>query len=250
MTILIYLFYMEVKLEDNSRILVIPDIHAPYLHIDALDFLHKIKKLLNPTRVICLGDEIDFHSYSMHKPNPDLLSPGHELAKALGYIDTLHELFPKMDILHSNHGSLVYRKGIENGTPRHVLKSYNEFMGIPVEDWKWHDRLIITLPNGERVLFGHYFSADPLKASQSFGMSLCQGHSHTSFELKYWQSEYGKLHFAITSGCLIDDKSLAFAYNKLQIKRPILGVTFIENSQPTLIPMIVNEDNRWVGTKI
>ena len=237
-------------LEDNSRILIIPDLHFPYCHADSLDFLHKIKKLLQPTRVICLGDEVDYHALSFHDSDPDLDSSGRELLLALGYIDTLHELFPKMDLLESNHGSMAYRKAKHHGMPRHLLKSYNDVLAVPSDDWKWHDRLIVTLPNGERVLFGHYFSADPLKASQSFGMSVVQGHAHSSFEIKYWQSEYGKLHFAITSGCLIDDKSLAFAYNKLQIKRPILGVTFIENSQPTLIPMIVNEDNRWVGTKI
>jgi hypothetical protein len=234
---------------DNSRVLIIPDLHFPYCHPDSLDFLHKLKVKLNPTRVICLGDELDFHSYSMHKPNPDLLSPGHELARALGYIDTLHELFKNMDILHSNHGSLVYRKGLENGTPKHLLKSYNEFMGVPSEDWKWHERLVIDLPDGSKCCFSHSLSADVLKASQAIGMSLVQGHHHSSFEIRYWQN-HDRLNFAITSGCLIDDKSIAFAYNKLQIKRPIIGATFIENSQPYLIPMLVDENNRWTGTRV
>ena len=234
---------------DNSRILVIPDLHFPYCHPDSLDFLHKIKKILQPSRVICLGDELDFHSYSFHKPNPDLLSPGHELARALGYIDTLHELFPKMDLLHSNHGSLVYRKGLENGTPRHLLKSYNEFMCIPESDWKWHDRLIIDLPNGSKCEFLHGVSANVLSASQTLGHSLVQGHHHSLFELRYWHNGTS-LNFAITSGCLIDDKSMAFAYNKLQVKRPLIGVTFIENSMPQLIPMALDQNNRWTGTRV
>lgn len=234
---------------ENSRILVIPDLHLPYCHVDALDFLHKIKKTIQPTRVICLGDELDFHSYSMYKPNPDLLSPGHELARALGYIDTLHELFPKMDLLHSNHGSLVYRKGLENGTPKHLLKSYNEFMGIPSEDWKWHERLIVDLPNGTKCCFHHGLSANVLAASQAMGMSLVQGHHHSLFEIRYWKN-INALNFAVTSGCLIDDESMAFAYNKLQVKRPIIGVTIIENSMPYLVPMALDENNRWTGTRV
>lgn len=47
---------------DNSRILVIPDLHMPYMHMDSLDFLNKLKHTLNPTRVICLGDELDYHA--------------------------------------------------------------------------------------------------------------------------------------------------------------------------------------------
>lgn len=234
---------------DTSRILVIPDLHFPYCHIDSLDFLHKLKVKLNPTLVICLGDELDFHAYSMHKPDPDLMSAGHELATALGYIDTLHELFPKMELLHSNHSSLVYRKALDHGTPLHLLKTYNEFMGIPKEDWNWHERLVVKLPNGTLCCFAHSLGANALKASQSIGMSLVQGHHHSQFDLQYWQN-YNSLNFAITSGCLIDDKSLAFKYNKLQIKRPILGVTFIDNSQPYLIPMSLNSENRWIGTKI
>lgn len=234
---------------DNSRILVIPDLHFPYCHMDALDFLHKLKKTLNPTRVICLGDELDFHSLSFHDSDADLDSSGKELVLSLGYIDTLHELFPKMDLLESNHGSMAYRKAKHHGMPRYLLKSYNEVLGVSCDDWKWHDQLTITLPNGESVAFRHYFGSNVLLASQKMGMSVVQGHAHSSFELRYWQNHQG-LHFGITSACLIDDKSLAFAYNKLQINRPIMGVTFIENSQPYLIPMAVDENNRWIGTKV
>lgn len=228
---------------------MIPDLHFPYCHIDSLDFLHKIKKFLNPTRIISLGDELDYSAMNFHESNVDMPSAGQELLLGLGYIDTLHELFPKMDILHSNHGSMAYRKAKHAGMPIHLLKSYNELMQIPTTDWKWHERLIIELPNKTKCCFAHSLGTDVLKASQSIGMSLVQGHHHSQFEIRYWQN-YDNLSFAITSGCLIDDTSMAFAYNKLQIKRPIMGVTFIENSVPTLIPMITNENNRWIGTKI
>jgi len=185
---------------------------------------------------------------SFHDSDPDLDSSGRELVLALGYIDTLHEIFPKMDLLNSNHGSMAYRKAKHHGVPRHLLKSYNDALGVPEQDWKWHDQIVVRLPNGHDVLIGHFFGSDVLKASIAMGMSLIQGHAHSSFELRYWQSMSG-LHFAITSGCLIDDKSLAYAYNKMQIKRPIMGATFIENSQPYLIPMLVDQDNRWIGTK-
>ena len=234
---------------DNSRILVIPDLHFPYCHMDALDFLHKIQKNLQPTRIICLGDELDYHAASFHDSDPDLDSAGKELTLGLGYIDTLHELFPKMELLHSNHGSMAYRKAKAGNMPRHLLKSYNEVLGVSSDDWSWHESIVLELPNGNKCKFVHGISANILSASQSIGMSLIQGHHHSLFELRYWTAGQG-LHFAITSGCLIDDKSMAFAYNKLQVKRPIMGVTFIENSIPHLIPMALDENNRWIGTKI
>lgn len=234
---------------DNSRILVIPDLHLPHCHIDSLDFLHKLKKTLNPTRIICLGDELDFGTMSFHDSDPDLDSAGRELALALGYIDTLHELFPKMDLLHSNHGSMAYRRAKHAGMPRHLIKSYNDVLGVPIDDWRWHESLILELPNGNKCKFVHSGGANILSTGQQFGMSLVGGHHHSLFELRYWTAGHG-LHFAVTSGCLIDDKSLAFSYNKLQAKRPIIGVTFIENSIPYLIPMNLDESNRWTGTRV
>ena len=232
---------------DNSRILCIPDLHFPYCHPDALDFLAKVKSKLQPTRIICGGDELDYHAMSFHDKDPDLDNAGTELLKAIGYIETLKNLFPEMDLMESNHGSMAYRKAKHHGFPRHLLKSYNEVLGVD-HNWRWHDRLIITLPNGNKCLFAHSLGANVLGASQSVGMSLVQFHHHSQFELRYWQVGT-TLHFAVTSGCLVDDKSLAMAYNKYTIKRPIMGVTFIENSLPILIPMVVNEDNRWIGTR-
>ena len=231
---------------DNSRILVIPDLHLPYQHIDAIDFLTKIKKKLQPTRVICLGDELDYHSLSFHDSDEDLFSAGDELRKAQAYISSIYELFPDMDVLESNHGSIAYRKAKHHGMPRFLLKSYADVLGTP--NWKWHDRLIVDLPNNRKCMFIHSLGANVLQSSQSIGMSLVQGHHHSQFEIRYWQNDSG-LNFAITSACLIDDKSMAFAYNKLQVKRPIMGVTFIEDSLPYLIPMITDDSGRWVGTR-
>jgi hypothetical protein len=144
---------------------------------------------------------------------------------------------------------MAYRRARHAGMPRHLLKSYNDVLGVPENDWSWHGEIILKLPNGTKCKFVHGISSNILAASQSIGMSLVQGHHHSLFELRYWSAGNG-LHFGVTSGCLIDDQSLAFAYNKLQVKRPLIGVTFIENSEPRLIPMAVDDDNRWVGTRI
>ena len=153
-----------------------------------------------------------------------------------------------MLLLESNHSSLAYRKAKHHGMPRHLLKSYNEVLGVPSDDWNWHDEIILELPNKQKCKFIHSASSNVLAASQLCGMSLVQFHHHSLFECRYWDAGYG-LNFAITAGSLVDDKSLAFAYNKLHPKRPIVGAIFIENSQPYLIPMLRDNNNRWIGTK-
>ena len=69
----------------------------------------------------------------------------YELKISLNYIAELKKLFPVMDILESNHGSLVYRKAKTNGIPRHYLKSYNDVLGVD-DKWKWHFELTVNLP--------------------------------------------------------------------------------------------------------
>ena len=91
---------------DNSRILVISDLHAPYNNPHAIEFLAGLKEKYSATRIISVGDEVDKMAMSYHESNPDLPSAGHELIEAQKVIKELHKLFPEMDILESNHGCL------------------------------------------------------------------------------------------------------------------------------------------------
>jgi hypothetical protein len=231
--------------EDNSRILVLSDMHIPYHHPDTLIFLQHLKEKYNPTRVICLGDELDKHSLSFHDSDPNLPSAGDELKLALPVIQRLKEMFPVMDILESNHGSLLYRKAHASGIPKQYLKSYNEVLGVD-SGWKWHFDMVVDLPNGQKCYFHHGKSANVTKTSQTMSMCAVQGHHHEYFKIEYWANPIA-LNWAMQCGCLIDDKSYAFNYNNVNLKRPIIGTGLIINSQPVLEPMILSSGGRWVG---
>jgi len=220
---------------DNSRILFISDMHLPYGHPNTLPFLKMLKERYEPTRVICLGDELDHSGLSFHDSDPDLFSAGHELEKALPIIKELEGMFPKMDLIDSNHGSMVYRKAKHHGVPRRYIKSYNEVLGVG-EDWVWHMDLVLDLPDGQKVYVHHGKTSEAIKTSQLMGMSHVCGHYHESFGIKYWSTPMG-LYFGMNTGCLIDDKSLAYAYNKVNTKRPIIGTGLIIDGIPVLEAM-------------
>lgn len=220
---------------DNSRILFISDMHVPYHHPDTITFLKSLKERYNPTRVICLGDELDKHAMSFHDHDPELYSAGHELEAARPVIKELEMLFPLMDIIDSNHGSLHYRKAKHHGIPRHYIRSYNEILGVG-KGWVWHNDLTITLPDGQQVYIHHGKSADAVKTSQAMSMSHVCGHFHESFGLKYWANPNG-LFWAMNTGCLINDKSLAFQYNNVNLKRPIIGTGLLIDGVPVLEAM-------------
>jgi len=229
----------------NEVILIISDLHAPYQHKDALAFLATIKKKYKPTRVINTGDEVDYHALSFHASDPDLDSASMELARAKLVIKDLEKLFPKMDLVHSNHGSMVYRKAKVNGMPRHVLKGYNEILEVG-EGWQWHND--ITLDNGKDkpIFICHGKKKNSETYAKTLGCNIVQGHYHEDFRIGYFNTPSG-IVWGMNAGCLIDDDELAFDYNKVNPGKPMLGTGIIINGKPVLIPMTVDKKGNWDG---
>ena len=228
----------------NKKILVISDMHLPYQHKDAIKFLTEIKKEFKPDTIISIGDLLDGHALSFHDSNPDLFSAGHELKKAKEYVRQLEDLFPKLVEVDSNHSSLIYRRALKHGLPREYLKDYGDF--LETKKWQWVDDLTLTMSNGQRCFFTHGRSADILKVSQTMGMSAVQGHYHTKFLISWWANP-DNLFFSMNVGCMINQKSLAFAYAKNFKTRFIIGCGIIINGIPRLLPMVLNAKGDWIG---
>lgn len=225
------------------NILVISDRHQPYAHKDANDFLIALNRKYEFDLVIDIGDAEDFHALSFHDSDSDLPSAGHELRAAIEGHKPLYAEFPKMMICESNHSSMIWRKGKHHGFPRHVLKPYREVLEAP-EGWTWHHEIVVQMSNGKKCLFAHSYSSNVLQASQKRGMSCVQGHHHSKMGVQYWSNADG-VHFAAQTGCLIDDNSFAFSYNKLGLDRPLLGCLRIENGVPHALPMFLDSSGRW-----
>jgi hypothetical protein len=223
---------------------VISDLHAPYCHRDAIKFLQAVKDVYSPDRIINIGDEVDNHAMSFHPSDASLYSAGDELKKAREIIWQVEEMFPKMTLVESNHGSLAYRKAKVGGIPKEMLRPYAEI--LDVKHWKWVPQLEIILPNRQPCFFIHGLSANTRTLMTSKMMSAVQGHYHEKFEIVF-QGNGERLNFGMTVGCLIDDSSMAFHYNKVFAKRPIIGLGMIIDSQPKLIPMVLNKNGRWNG---
>lgn len=229
----------------NAAILIISDTHFPFHHPDTFPFLSAIKRKYKPDRIVHIGDEADNHAMSYHDSDPDLYSPGDELRAARVYIKKLHKMFPEVDLLESNHGSLFYRKSKTHGIPATAMKTYNELWEVG-PGWRWSRELTLKMSNGQKCYFHHGRASDVTKVSREYGMCAVQGHYHEKFKLEYWANTEG-LYWGLQVGCLADDDSLALAYNNTNLKRPIVGTAIILNGQPRLLPMILNRKHKWIG---
>lgn len=195
--------------------------------------------------MICLGDEVDFHALSYHESDPDLDSAGPELEKAIRFLKPLYKLFPAADILESNHGSLVFRKGKTAGIPSRALRSYRETLEAPL-GWHWHFDLRLRMSNGQDLYLHHGKSAKETALSLQEGCCTIEGHHHTKFHVTYWRNSSG-LYWGAHAGYLGDHRSLSQAYARNNLQKGIVGALMILDGHPLLLPMKQNKSGRWIG---
>ena len=228
-----------------SSVLVISDLHAPWQHPDALEFLFSIKKKIKPDFVLNVGDECDAHALSMHDSDPDLPSAGDELKMAKKVIHDLEKIFPEMTLLHSNHSSLIYRRALKHGMPRAYLRNYNEFLEVG-PGWQWVDDINFKVSDGSEVFATHGISADGLKLAMQYGKNVIQGHFHSKFNIQYF-SNPDNLIWSMSCGCLTKQSSLAFQYARNFRMRFVIGTGAVIDGQPKLFAMQMDKHGRWTG---
>ena len=223
--------------------LVIPDLHAPYNHPQALDFLQSVKEAYDLDNAVCLGDEADYHAMSFHDSDPALLSAGDELKAARKFLQKLHKLCPAMKICESNHGSMRARKALAHGLPGELFKDYADLYGTP--GWTWHREIIDEIA-GIPIVFRHAFGKNTRSALRNTGGAcIVQGHFHSNAEITWLETPRHRI-FGMSCGCLINPQSPAFAYNTHDLARPILGCGVIIDGLPMFLPMWLKR-NRWTG---
>lgn len=229
----------------SSKMLVLGDLHAPVHHPDAIDFIIELKRMFGPDLVCSVGDEIDLGAFSYHEKEPCMPSPGHELEQAIEALKPLYKEIPRMIIAESNHGSLVHRKAKTAGLPNRVLKSYREILEAPI-GWEWRFEIQVQFSDGEKCIIHHSYGSNALLAAQRRGVSTITGHTHTQQSISFWQN-LDKTYFAMVTGCLVDETSMAMSYGKNNVGRPLLGCGIVENGQPKIVRMILDKHGRWTG---
>jgi hypothetical protein len=226
----------------------IPDPHLPYHHPDIFKFLAEVKRKFRPTQVFFTGDEVDNAAISFHDKNPDMpYTAGAELDTSIIYMDNFYKLFPDAKVCHSNHGSLVARKGKWAGLSKKVFREWNEILEAP-KGWSWHKTIILDIGGGKKLMVKHGTKSpkNALLTAQRLGCCYAQGHHHTEAHIKHYATDTMEI-WGCTIGCLIDHTNPAFDYQEEGIPRPCLNVLIIIDGVPYLIPMRLDENRKWIG---
>lgn len=216
------------------NILTISDLHAPFHHPDAFDFLRDLKRQYKPHAVICLGDEIDAHAWSRFPRNPDLPGANDELSQAKAALKQLYKIFPHVDVCLSNHTIRPWKRSSEVGLPIAFLKSIKEVLEAPA-GWDWHHHVRV-----DDVLYihGEGFSGQngAAKAATLYRSKVVMAHIHAWGGVVHMTGMNDKI-YAVNAGCLIDPQSEAFSYGKHLAMKPTLGTAVIVDGVPGFVPM-------------
>lgn len=217
-----------------SNILHIPDLHIPFHHKKALSFVARVRDKYKCDKVILGGDVFDQYSMSRYGKDADALTTREEFERAKYEIQRWVKVFPKVEITTGNHDIRLIKRLSEVGIPANLLmKTFNEIWELP-KTWTWHDQIIkddIVFIHGVKSgMYAH------INTARDYRKSTVICHTHSSLGVHHLTGPSDSI-FAMNTGCLIDDKTYAFAYATDFTSRPVLGCGVITNGVPQVIRM-------------
>lgn len=216
--------------KDETRVLVIGDLHEPFCLDGYLKFCKDTYKQFNCNKVVFIGDILDNHYASYHETDTEGLGGGEELERAIKRIARWYKAFPDAHVTVGNHDALPGRKAQTGGIPKIWIKEYSEVLGTP--NWKFVPDVYI---DGVRYVHGHK-SSKARTATRRDMVSTVTGHFHTDFYIEWF---FGKTRaiFGMAVGCGIDSNSYAMGY-MAGGKKEAVGVGIVINGdQPILVKM-------------
>jgi len=225
--------YDLVKSFRNSNVVgIIGDRHAPFTHPDYFKFVYEVFNKFQVNEIVDIGDDTDFHAISYHESDPDGMSAGDELDKAIEQVQKYYKAFPVATVIIGNHDRLVYRKAFSGGVSKRWIKEYKDVLNVP--NWEFVESIELF-----NVNINHGEGGTARTKMKKELQSQIQGHLHSDFYVEYIVGKNFRI-FGMQVGCGVDHKSYAMAYGK-NFKKPAIGCGVLLNkgNLPIIIPMML-----------
>ena len=220
----------HLEIEAGHNVLVIGDLHAPFIRKDYLEHCIKAYHKYACDEVVFIGDIIDNHYSSYHETDPDGYGAGEELDRAVDTLKPWYEAFPVATVTLGNHDLIIARKAYSSGLSKLWLRDYNQVLGTP--GWRFVEQY-----EKDNVLYTHGTGKKCRARIKAELFSVVQGHYHSEMYIDYNVGRNYKI-FGMQIGCGVDEKSYAMAYGKGGPRMAIgCGVVLDSGRLPVLEPM-------------
>jgi predicted phosphodiesterase len=207
---------------------VIGDLHLPFGHPNYLAFLKDTFKKYHVTQVVSVGDIFDHYSYSRFTKKPIAMTAKQEREMSIEQAKPYYQAFPNLKVCLGNHDVRYIERVEEFGIDDAIIKDFKDIYEMPKgwEIYDEYDNYIII--NDVLYIHGSAYNGQSGAKSAAINeqMSVCMGHGH-SFAGVSPIANKRKLMFGMNVGCGIDPGAYAFAYNKKDKLRPLLGCGII-----------------------
>ena len=219
---------------DFNNVLVIGDLHSPFIRKGYLEHCLKIREQYQCNEVVFIGDVVDNHYSSYHDADPDGFGAGEELDRAIYHLKEWHQHFPKAKVCIGNHDAIICRKAFSSGISNRWIKDYDDVLGTPGWDFRNQHEI-------DGVIYTHGTGSSgkgATKRVREWQCSIVQGHIHTEAYVDWYCNKEYRL-FAMQVGCGVDDRSYAMAYARNFTKKYIVscGVVLNNGTLPIVLPM-------------
>lgn len=208
--------------------LAIGDIHEPVSHPGYLAFCQDMAAKWQATRIIFMGDVVDWHAISFHAHHPDCPGPADEYEAANLKIAKWYKAFQRAKVCIGNHDERVIRLAESVNIPSRFIRDYREVWETPRWTWDWEfveDDVYYFHGTGNGGLHPAF------NAMKKRLMSVVMGHCHSVAGTR-WLANPSRRIFSLDVGCGVDCHAWQFAYGRHNIQKPILGVGIVRDGTP------------------
>lgn len=210
-----------------QRILVCPDVHAPYHSKVAFDCFLRVARGWKPEGCIVLGDFGDFHEVGSHPKDPRRRQPfEREVEGVNAALDQLDEALGRAwgVFLQGNHETRLERYLIDRAPELFGCVDWAELLRLPERGWE-------VLPYKQSLQIGelrlsHDFGRAGVNAArqsvQDAGANILFGHTHRL--MAHYQGQlFGNPHVGMTCGWLGDPDAIDYRHSDMVQRDAIHG---------------------------
>lgn len=215
---------------DESRVLVIGDLHAPFDLDEYFDHCVSVYERYNCNRVVFIGDVIDNHYSSYHETDANGMGGLEELELAIDRLRRWYHRFPDADVTIGNHDRIIMRKAQSSAVPSKWIREYKEVLETPT--WNF-----VTSVDIDGVHYVHGEAGTARTKCRADMRSTVQGHLHTQAYTEYYVGANSRI-FGCQVGCGIDHEAYAMAYAKAG-KKPAIGCAVVIGGRTAVNELMV-----------
>jgi hypothetical protein len=221
--------------ERKLKVLITPDLHAPFHHVKAVEWLYSQIEKYPPDVIVQIGDALDRFCFSRFARTHDIMTPKEEIDEGRAFMVNfwahIHKLVPKAlkYQLLGNHSDRLLRQTMER-----FPEVYSIVKAADHEFFKFKN--VITIMDSramleiEDVIYVHGWSSKIGDHAKHFGKSVCRGHSHR-LEVQFMNLA-GNNIFEMACGFLADENQTPLQYGQSKVTNWTLGHGYVSKAGP------------------